>query len=90
MARILITPEEIDKVSSLFNQGSQQSRELASKLNSAIQSMQGQWDGMTQQRFFQRYETDKKNMETYITMLNEVSQELSKISERFRAADQQS
>ncbi|BFH60155.1 WXG100 family type VII secretion target [Paenibacillus azoreducens] len=89
MARILITPEEIDKASSLFKTTSQQSRELVNKLNSTIQSMQGQWDGMTQQRFFQRYETDKKNMETYITMLNDVSQELAKIAERFRAADQQ-
>ncbi len=89
MARILITPEEIDKVAQQFNTGAQQSQELASKLNSAIQSMQGQWDGMTQQKFFQRYDTDKKNMEIYINMLKEVSADLTKIAARFREADQQ-
>ncbi|MDQ0087471.1 WXG100 family type VII secretion target [Paenibacillus anaericanus] len=90
MSRILITPEEMDRISTQFKTGATQSQEISTKLNSAIQAMQGQWDGMTQQRFFQRYETDKKNMQTYIQMLNEVSDELKTISDRFRAADQQS
>ncbi|ANS75337.1 type VII secretion protein EsxA [Paenibacillus yonginensis] len=89
MARILITPEEMDNVAKQFSSAADQSRDMASKLNSTIQSMQGQWEGMTQQKFFQRYETDKKNMDTYINMLKDVSTELNKIAERFRTADQQ-
>lgn len=90
MARILITPEEIDKVASQFTSSAQQSEEMKNKLNSAIQSMQGQWEGMTQQKFFNQFEQDKKNMDLYITMLREVAKELTAIATRFRNADQQS
>ncbi|MEF2969296.1 WXG100 family type VII secretion target [Paenibacillus sp. M1] len=90
MARILITPEEIDNVANLFNTSAQQSEEMKNKLNSTIQSMQGQWEGMTQQKFFNQYEQDKKNMEVYITMLRDVAKELNTIATRFRTADQQS
>lgn len=89
MSRILITPEELDRIASQFRNGANSSKDLSDRLNSAIQSMQGQWDGMTQQRFFQRYETDKKNMLTYIQMLTDVSTELKNIADRFRQADQQ-
>jgi len=89
MAKILITPEEMDAASKLFKEGANESQQLASKLNSKMQSMHGMWEGMTQQKFFERYETDKKNMDTYIKMLQSVSEELDKISARFRQADQQ-
>ncbi|WP_435924034.1 WXG100 family type VII secretion target [Paenibacillus sp. DYY-L-2] len=90
MARILITPEEIDKVASQFTSSAEQSEQMKNKLNSAIQAMQGQWEGMTQQKFFNQFEQDKKNMDLYITMLREVAKELTAIATRFRNADQQS
>lgn len=89
MAKILVTPEEMDNVAKQFTSGAQQSQELASKLNSTIQSMQGQWEGMTQNRFFQRFEADKKSMDQYVEMLNAVATELNDIAQRFRLADQQ-
>jgi WXG100 family type VII secretion target len=90
MAKILVTPEEMDRIAGQFTSGAQQSQEISSRLNSAIQSMQGQWEGMTQNKFFQRYEADKKSMDKYVEMLNDVAKELTEIAKRFRLADQQS
>ena len=90
MAKILVTPEEMDRIAGQFKSGAQQSQEIASRLNTAIQSMQGQWEGMTQNKFFQRFEADKKSMDKYIEMLNAVGEELTEIAKRFRLADQQS
>ncbi|MNJ58997.1 hypothetical protein D3C77_546590 [compost metagenome] len=90
MAKILITPEEMDRIAGQFNSAATQSQDISSRLNSAIQGMQGQWEGMTQQKFFQRYEEDKKNMLKYIEMLQAVDTELKEIATRFRTADQQS
>jgi len=89
MARILITPEEMDQIAKQFLDGASQSEQLTSKLNSAISSLQSQWDGATQSKFIQRYEVDKKNMQTYIENLKAISEELKTIANRFRQADQQ-
>ncbi|MBP1903397.1 WXG100 family type VII secretion target [Paenibacillus turicensis] len=90
MAKILITPEEMDRIAGQFTSGAQQSQEISNSLTNAINNMQGQWEGMTQQSFFQRYEEDKKKIEQYIEMLKTVGEDLKKIAERFRMADQQS
>lgn len=89
MARILVTPEEVDDVSTRFKTASEESRELASQLNSSIEGLSGNWEGMTKNRFYTQFQTAKTTMEQYATMLQEISAELTIISQRFRTADQQ-
>ncbi|WP_017692347.1 MULTISPECIES: WXG100 family type VII secretion target [Paenibacillus] len=89
MAKIQITPEEMDNAASKFDQGAQESEQLAQQLNSLMQSLQGGWEGMTSQGFYNRYESDKKNMTVYVEMLRAVGTELKSIADRFRQADQQ-
>lgn len=89
MAKILITPEEIDNAGSKFDQAAQESEQLAQQLNSLMESMRSQWEGMTSQGFYDRFESDKKNMTVYVEMLRAVGTELKAISTRFRQADQQ-
>lgn len=89
MARILITPEDMDDASKKFSNAAQESRDLADQLNSLMDSLNSQWEGMTSQNFYERYETDKQNMITYVEMLEAVSTELTTIAQRFRDADQQ-
>ncbi|OAB38448.1 WXG100 family type VII secretion target [Paenibacillus glacialis] len=89
MAKILVTPEEIDKASKLFRDSFDQSETMVTKLNSTMASMQGQWEGMTQTKFFQQYDQAKREMENYKKMLDAVSIDLAAISKRFRDADLQ-
>lgn len=89
MAKILITPEEVDQVSSQFKQSAEQSQQLVDHLKSAVEGMQGQWEGMTQQRFFQEFQEAQTQMRSFVDLLNNVSTELSQIAERFRQVDQQ-
>lgn len=89
MNKILITPEEMDRIANLFKQSGQQSQDIVSKLNTAIQKLEGEWAGATQQAFIQQYGDDKKLMETYIKTLNLVGDNLTKIAQRFREADMQ-
>ncbi|WP_426333429.1 WXG100 family type VII secretion target [Paenibacillus silvae] len=88
MARIKITPEEMDKASNQFRQAQQESEQLTQKLNSLMQSMQPEWEGMQSNAFYVRYQENQKEMKSYIEMLGFVSEELTRIAKRFREADQ--
>lgn len=89
MARIRITPEQVDGVSREFKNGSAQSQELISRLTSQVESMQSEWEGMTQQRFYQQFSQAKQGMTQFVQLLEQISQELDSISQRFRQVDGQ-
>ncbi|WP_342555561.1 WXG100 family type VII secretion target [Paenibacillus sp. FSL R7-0652] len=86
--RILVTPEQLDQVSNQFKQSGEQSQQIVSTLTQSITSMEGQWEGMTKQRFFQEFQEASKQMQSFVQTLNSISVELSAIANKFRTADQ--
>lgn len=87
MARIKITPEQVRQVSSQFKTASDQSRQMVSQLQSTISGMQPEWEGMTQQRFYQEFEQWKTSMNQFVVLLNNIGSQLDQIAGRFESAD---
>jgi WXG100 family type VII secretion target len=86
--RILVTPEQLDQVAGQFKSSSEQSQQMISRLAQQVNGLQGQWDGMTKQRFFQDFQAAQKQMNTYVQLLESINAELKGIANRFRQADQ--
>ena len=89
MARILVTPEEVHNVANQFSQASQESQDMIGRLESTMSNLEPQWEGMTKQRFYQEYQNWRNQMRNFVDLLNQISQELHAIADRFAAADQQ-
>ena len=89
MARILVTPEEVHNVANQFSQASQESQDMINRLESTMSNLEPQWEGMTKQRFYQEYQNWRNQMRSFVDLLNQISQELHAIADRFAAADQQ-
>ncbi|MCM3340096.1 MULTISPECIES: WXG100 family type VII secretion target [unclassified Paenibacillus] len=87
--RILVTPEQIDQVANQFRQSGDQSQQIVSTLTQSIQGMEGQWEGMTKQRFFQEFQEANKQMQSFVQTLNTISEELKAIAQKFRTVDEQ-
>lgn len=87
MARIKVAPEQVKGVANQFKQASQQSQDMVSRLGQQMQSLQPDWEGMTQQRFYGEYEQWKNQMQQFTQMLNSIGQQLDTIADRFAAAD---
>ncbi|MBO2944258.1 WXG100 family type VII secretion target [Paenibacillus sp. F411] len=85
--RILVTPEQLDDISSRFSLASQQGGELVRRLESSIHQMESQWEGMTRERFFGDYQQARSTMNQFVACLHNVSTELKQISHRFRSTD---
>lgn len=88
MAKIRITPEEMEIASNKFRDAYQQTSQLNQQLNSLMQTMHGEWEGMQSQGFYVQYEQHQKTMGSYIEMLDLVSKNLHTIGENFRLADE--
>lgn len=88
MARIKITPEEVEAVAKQVTQTRAQSEQLINTLKGKIESLKGQWEGVSQERFFNEFEAAKKNMTSYLDRLESISKELQQAATKFRQADQ--
>ena len=89
MARIRVTPERVREVSQQFKSASGQSQELVSKLQSTINNLNSEWEGMTQQKFYSDFQNWQQNMRQFVELLNQISKQLDAIAQRFAQADQQ-
>jgi len=88
VARIKVTPEQVHEVANQFKQASQQSQDMVSRLQATMSSLQPEWEGMTQQRFYAEYEQWKTSMGQFVQLLQSIGQQLDAIADRFAAADQ--
>ncbi len=89
MARIVITPERVREVANQFRQSGQQSQEIINRLESTLNSLYSDWEGMSEQRFMDYYNDSKSIMQKFVELMEKIAQELTAIAERFAAADGQ-
>ncbi|AEI39028.1 WXG100 family type VII secretion target [Paenibacillus mucilaginosus] len=89
MAKILVSPETLQQASNTFKQGGAESQAQVQKLKATINGLQGQWEGMTQQKFFADFQQAESMMKNYVELLHNISTQLDTIAQRFRQADGQ-
>ncbi|MGA8941223.1 MAG: WXG100 family type VII secretion target [Thermoactinomyces sp.] len=86
--RIQIDPSQLEAIAKEFQAKRQESEQIIQTLNSRIQSLEGQWQGMTQRRFFTDFQEAKKNMDNFTMLLENIATALNQIAQKFRQADQ--
>lgn len=87
MARIRITPEQVRQVSGQFRQAGQQSQEMVTRLQSTINGMQSEWEGLTKEKFYNEFQQWQTSMKAFVELLGGISHQLDAISTRFEQAD---
>lgn len=85
--RIKVSPEQIRQMASQFRQGSEQSRQVLANLNSTVETIQTEWEGITQQRFFQEFEQWKASMTQFAQQLEDIARQLDGVAARFETVD---
>jgi len=88
MARILITPDQVDDVARQFEQAAEESNNMVSRLQSTMGTLDAEWDGVAQQRFYQDWQQWHGDMLRYGELLQNIAQQLHAVAARFRAADE--
>ncbi|UOY91681.1 WXG100 family type VII secretion target [Ectobacillus sp. JY-23] len=88
MARILVTPDQLEGIARQFRDGINQAQGINSKLQGQIHNLYGEWDGNTKNRFQTQFGEAEKLMKGYTEILQSIEMELKNIATRFRQADQ--
>lgn len=87
VTRIMVPPERILEISKQFEQASEISKHIVARLNNSILSLQSQWSGITQEHFYQNFQTARGQMDTFTSRVSSIGTELHSISVKFTEAD---
>lgn len=85
--QIKITPEQVRGVAAQFKGSSEQSREMISKLNAAVNGMQNDWAGLTKEHFYGDFQQWQSRMNEFVSVLDQINMQLVAIATRFENAD---
>lgn len=86
---IRISPDQVRNVANQFRQKGSESTSMANQLQSAVNSMEAEWEGMAKQRFYNDFTEWKQQMQRYSELLNNIGAELDKIATTLENTDQQ-
>lgn len=87
--QIRITPQEMEEVANTFQSGAEQCQDVIDRLNSTMDGLLNNWEGVTQKAYYQEFQEQKQNMTNFVSLLNLIHDDLVTIAGRFREADQQ-
>ncbi|RAR45504.1 WXG100 family type VII secretion target [Paenibacillus sp. MDMC362] len=87
--RIEVSLEELRRAAADIRSGSDYGGELVARLSQVIETLNAEWEGVSQQRFRTEAEETKAQLMNFIQMMNSMEQELMSIAARFAEADGQ-
>ncbi len=88
MAQIQIDPDHVEQVAKQFQAKRQESEQIIQHLSCQITGLEGQWKGMTKERFFSDFQEAEQNMKNFTLLLENISTALTQIATKFRQTDQ--
>ncbi len=89
MPRIRIDPQQVRTVAQTFKQKSQESQQMIAQLETQINNMQAEWEGMAAQKFYGDFEQWRASMKQFTQLLEGIGQQLEQIANTMAAADGQ-
>ena len=79
--------QQIRQVSQQFRQASSDSRLIASRLWEDLGNLANEWEGSTQERFWDDLRQWHGSMSQFAELLNSISQQLDSVAARFESAN---
>lgn len=87
--RIKISPQQVRGVANQFKNSSSESQTMVDRLSTTIRAIEGDWEGLTKEHFYQQFTEWKKTMSQFVIMLDDINKQLLKIADKFEAVDKE-
>ncbi|MGD1994248.1 MAG: WXG100 family type VII secretion target [Anaerolineae bacterium] len=89
MTQIVVSPERLEAVASTFDSQKSETETILSALQSTMEGLDADWDGVAQSKFYAQWNEMLPRMTQFTQLLGEIAGELRRIAQVFRETDQQ-
>lgn len=87
MAGISVQPEKLISAATDFEDSGKSITEIIEKLDLTTGNLKEDWEGVSQQIFYKQYKEIRQYMQAFAGILDEISDELKAMVERYSDAD---
>ena len=88
MPQIVVAPERLEQVASVFEQRRNETQSMIQNLRSTMDGLDADWDGVAQNKFYAEWNEMVPKMVKFTDLLQEISSELRRIARVFRETDE--
>lgn len=88
MPLIVVAPERLETTANVFDAKKEEMQGIIQTLRSTLDSLDGEWEGVAQTRFYARWNETLPQMIRFADMLGDIAAELRRIAQAFREVDQ--
>jgi WXG100 family type VII secretion target len=88
MTQIVVSPERLESVANTFDGKKSETENMISALRSMMDSLDADWDGVAQHKFYNEWNEMLPKMNQFTQLLGEISSELRRIAQVFRETDE--
>jgi WXG100 family type VII secretion target len=88
MTQIVVSPERLESVAHTFDARRDETENMLNALKSTMQSLDAEWDGVAQNRFYAEWNEMIPKMNQFTSLLGEIASELRRIAQVFRETDE--
>ncbi len=89
MTEIVVSPERLESVARTFDEKKTETENLINTLRSTMDSLDSDWDGVAQNKFYAEWNAMLPKMNQFTDLLEEIASELRHIAQVFRETDEQ-
>ena len=88
MTQIVVSPERLESVAQTFDSKKTETESIISSLKSTMNSLDAEWDGVAQNKFYAEWNEMIPKMNQFTELLGEIASELRRIAQAFRETDE--
>lgn len=88
MANIVVAPERLEGVASVFEQKKGETESMIQSLKSTMDGLDTEWDGVAQNKFYAEWNEMIPKMTQFTQLLEQIASELRRIAQVFRETDE--
>ena len=88
MANIVVAPERLEGVATIFDQKKDETETMIQSLKGTMDGLDAEWDGVAQNKFYAEWNEMIPKMTQFTQLLEQISGELRRIAQVFRETDE--
>ena len=87
MSELLINPKKLRETAHSFGSATDTLMTLLKGLNEAVEDIEKEWSGVSQQAFFKQYQDLQKYLDAFASISSNIAKEMNAMADRFEKLD---
>ena len=89
MTELMVDPEKMREAAHSFGQATDTLKTVLKDLNDAVEKLEKDWSGLSQQAFYKQYEDLQQYLDAFSSISSDIAKEMNAMADHFEKLDRE-